>query len=331
MPEHIHDKGYKRILSKKENFLSLLRDFIAEPWVFDLKPDDLELVDKEFITAEFKGKEADVIYQVNRKNEKMLFYCLIELQSSVDHTIPFRLLVYMVELLKRVFDDTEPIIRERADFRLPAIIPIVLYNGAGKWTAVKSFKEYLGGTEVEKNRLIDFSYILLDVNRYRESDLLEISSVIASVFALDRMQDKESINKIFTAIFKRHKKMNADEMNDLLEWIEDVLTKKAGNQETIREAIKYMRGGDENMMTYALEILLDEIKEEGMEEGLEKGMEKGVAKGRAEGIAEGIAEGVARGHAEVARNLLGLNMPIEQIIAATGLTQEELEALSKKE
>jgi hypothetical protein len=70
MPEHIHDKGYKRILSKKENFLSLLRDFVAEPWVLYLKSDDLELIDKEFITAEFKGKEADVIYQHERRRRR---------------------------------------------------------------------------------------------------------------------------------------------------------------------------------------------------------------------------------------------------------------------
>lgn len=32
--------------------------------------------------------------------------------------------------------------RERADFRLPAVVPIVFYNGSERWTAVRSLKEY---------------------------------------------------------------------------------------------------------------------------------------------------------------------------------------------
>jgi hypothetical protein len=41
LPENIHDKGYKQMLSKKANFLSLLRNFIDEPWVRELKEETL--------------------------------------------------------------------------------------------------------------------------------------------------------------------------------------------------------------------------------------------------------------------------------------------------
>ena len=46
---------------------------------------------------------------------------------------------------------------------------------------------------------------------------------------------------------------------------------------------------------------------------------------RFEGKAEGIIEGVS----SVAINLLKMNLPIEQIIAATSLTREEIAALSE--
>jgi predicted transposase/invertase (TIGR01784 family) len=42
---------------------------------------------------------------------------------------------------------------------------------------------------------------------------------------------------------------------------------------------------------------------------------------------EGRAEGHTEGRTDVARNLLKMNMPIEQIIDATGLTRDEVEAL----
>ena len=59
------------------------------------------------------------------------------------------------------------------------------------------------------------------------------------------------------------------------------------------------------------------------------------AEGRAEGITEGIAEGIERGIAEgvanVARNALKRGMSIDEVIDITGLTREEVEALSKAE
>ncbi len=50
-------------------------------------------------------------------------------------------------------------------------------------------------------------------------------------------------------------------------------------------------------------------------------------KARADGLAEGIEQGLAEGRVAVARNQLTLNLPLEQIITATGLNREEIEAL----
>ena len=54
---------------------------------------------------------------------------------------------------------------------------------------------------------------------------------------------------------------------------------------------------------------------EGKQEGIEEGMEKGIEKGRQEGMQD------------VARSLLKINLPIENIVATTGLTIEEIKKL----
>ena len=67
------------------------------------------------------------------------------------------------------------------------------------------------------------------------------------------------------------------------------------------------------------------------EAALAKGKAEGEAKGRAEGEAKGRAEGEAKGRAEgradTARNLLRMGLGISQITEATGLSQDEIEAL----
>ena len=64
-----------------------------------------------------------------------------------------------------------------------------------------------------------------------------------------------------------------------------------------------------------------------LEEATKKALTEGRAKGRAEGKAEGRAEGRAEGMLEVAKNLLSMDIPILQIMQATGLTQEQIKGL----
>ena len=57
------------------------------------------------------------------------------------------------------------------------------------------------------------------------------------------------------------------------------------------------------------------------------GRAAGLVEGEAKGRATGLVEGEAKGHANVARNLMKMNMPIEQIAIVTGLTTAEIKAL----
>ena len=58
---------------------------------------------------------------------------------------------------------------------------------------------------------------------------------------------------------------------------------------------------------------------EGLAKGLEKGIEKGIEKGREEGIYSKAIE--------TAKKLIGMNLSIENIAKATGLSKEEIEKL----
>ena len=66
----------------------------------------------------------------------------------------------------------------------------------------------------------------------------------------------------------------------------------------------------------------------GMAKGMAEGEAKGMAKGRAEGKAEGRAEGKAESRLEIAKNLLSIQIPHEQIAMATGLSLAEVEGLA---
>lgn len=55
---------------------------------------------------------------------------------------------------------------------------------------------------------------------------------------------------------------------------------------------------------------------------------EGLVEGRAEGLAEGIAKGRSETLAEVAKNLLSIGTPIDSIMKATGMTEDEIKNLA---
>ncbi|WP_294153707.1 flavodoxin domain-containing protein, partial [uncultured Clostridium sp.] len=59
---------------------------------------DAELVDFESISAEEAAneeKEADIVYKAEAQGKEVVFYILLEFQSSVDYTMPLRLLLFL--------------------------------------------------------------------------------------------------------------------------------------------------------------------------------------------------------------------------------------------
>jgi len=79
----------------------------------------------------------------------------------------------MVEIWGNVLKETDKKEVRRKDFRLPVIIPCVLYNGSNNWTAKKSFKETLFKFEQFGEFVLDFKYILIDIRRYKDEELLD--------------------------------------------------------------------------------------------------------------------------------------------------------------
>ena len=69
--------------------------------------------------------------------------------------------------------------------------------------------------------------------------------------------------------------------------------------------------------------------EEGREEGRKEGRKEGLKEGRKKGIEEGRKEGLKEGRADVARNLLSIEMPLEDIAKVTGLEIKDIEQLKK--
>ena len=119
------DKSLKTLFSVKKQFIELIKTFVKEEWVKEIKEENIELADKEFIMPNMHEARADLIYRV--KNED-IYFILLEFQSTKDRKMPYRLLSYMLEIWRKYEKE-----------KLPVVIPCVLYTGKEKWN-IKTFR-----------------------------------------------------------------------------------------------------------------------------------------------------------------------------------------------
>ena len=311
-----HDKGYKYLLSFKKVFLQLLNNFVKQGWVDKINEDDIIKVDKSFIAQDFQNKEADIVYSVKINNQNVLFYMLMELQSTVDYLMPFRLLVYMLEIWRAFFKDIDARISDNKSFKFPHIIPFVLYNGESKWTVAKSFKETL----IQNNELLksalDFKYILLDVSSFEDKDLLEISNVISSVFFIDKIKDKDKLAERLEIALDNMKGKKWD-IQIFITWFKNVVQRNQSKEmnRVLNKIIEQSIGGEENM-EHAIERILREEREGGIEEGREKGRK------------EGREEGMEKGKVEITREMIHKKINIHTIAEITKFSVEKIQEIA---
>lgn len=309
-----HDKGYKYLLSSKKVFIDLLRSFVKQGWVEQIDETNVIKVDKSYILQDFADKEADLVYRVNVKEQEVIFYVLLEMQSSVDFQMPFRLLLYMVEIWRDILKNTDKNEAARKDFRLPVIVPIVLYNGKQEWTAARTYKEILNAYELFSDHVLDFSYILLDVNRYTEEELLQVSNVIGTVFLLDQHIDDERLRTRLGKLVYTLKYLTPEEFQLFRSWLIHIFVERVPYEirEETRKVIEQTKEGEVETMMHNLERTLDDM--------IEKAEARGKDKGRTEGKLEGKLE--------VVKNLLRLGITdIDKLSEAADLPKEEIEKL----
>jgi predicted transposase YdaD len=224
IPHDVYDRGYKLLLSFTKIFQQLIEGYVKGDWRNRLDYAKSQRIDKSFILKGLEKQETDVLYKVpllGEQGKDVFLYVLIEQQSTVDYSLAFRILIYMGEIWTDFYKNTEEKLRRQKRFRWPAIFPIVLYNGAGTWTAAASLIELIEHGEVFKDFIPNFKYHLVDVSHYEESTLKQMGNSLAGVFLLE--QERDSKEQLEMALKEALEIVNNEPDEELwkaiIEWI----------------------------------------------------------------------------------------------------------------
>jgi len=328
-----HDSGYKMLFSNHEMVRQLLTSFVDEDWIHELEFATLERIDKSFVSDKFEERESDIIYKVNLKGSEVYIFILLEFQSTVDRFMALRMLRYIAELY-------EYLVRNHKFKKLPAVFPVMLYNGDKKWTAPDELDNLIENT-IPGVYIPRFRYYKIAENEFDREFLIKLNNSVAALFYTENCQAKELQHEINTIVelirgerpeeykmfigWLAYRFSGNPELVDEIKSIEEVKTMLSTSLKKYGEELK--REGFEQGIAKGIEKGI----EKGMQRGIKKGIEKGIEKGMERGIKKGIEKGIEKGKIDTAKVMLARNMPLKEIAEITGLSLDTIEKLKDQE
>lgn len=170
-------------------------------------------------------------------------------------------------------------------YKIPVVIPIVLYTGREKWNA----EIFINKIEDERFKNIDFlKYNLIDINNYNNEDFLKSDSFIEKIMLIEKSKGwEELVNNLDKIILSLN---NKQDKKFLISIIDLTLREKIGDTKA-NNLIKRLKGEDDNMLA-VLEMIREENKML---------------------IEQGKKEGKIENNKEIAKKMLNEKMPIKLI------------------
>ena len=299
-----HDKIFRIVLSNKKDACKFIKSIIN--FKSEITENDLELYKTNFVTSEFKNKEADVIYKL--KNKKT--FILIEHQTKVDYSMSYRILSYQHEIIRSSIDTSKIYLK---NYNWPTVIPIVLYTGKRRWNA----KTSLTNTQTDDSMLPLSNYYLIDINNYSIETLLKDDLLISKLMILEKSRTNKELANNLELIIPKIKK---EDKNFITNIINLILERKIGKTKA-KENMNKLSGGEEKMLA-CIEMLREEERNN-IRKGIKIGESRGIKLGQKIGEKRGLEKN-KKDKMEIAKKLLARNFSIEEIAEITGLTKQEL-------
>ena len=258
-PHHAHDKSIRMFLKDKTEAVNFINKVLYNKSKEPIKENEIEEHTEDFITIDYKDKEADIVYKDNREEGS---YFLIEHQTKIDPYMPFRIAEYALEII-------------RMEYRkgiMAEVTAIVLYTGKENWKVPLR----LGKKPRNDNQI--GTYSLYELNKHEDTELIKDGKALSIGLVLERAINSKNLVEKLNEILGMQLNLSKESRNLINIYITNVLKGILGEEET-KEIIKRLNKEkeEENNMFMLEETLRNEMmenKRNGIEIGIKTGKEE---------------------------------------------------------
>ena len=250
----------------------LLRAFVSGD---ELDADDfstLEKLSSEYVSDELLKRHGDTVWRLQVGGDWAYLLVLLEFQARDDRYMALRILSYTSLLYQEL-------VRNKAldkQGRLPAVVPVVLYNGTPPWQAPREVGDLI--PKVGK-WLAPFQpsqrYVVVDEQHVGE-DAVPVGNLMRAVLGLEQSRTPADLARIAGALTEwLAGEGNAELRRVFIDWLRSLMEQvtPAGEELPAMASLEEVTMTTEERLREWPKQFLRQGREQGIEQGIEQGLE----------------------------------------------------------
>ena len=283
------DEFYKIVFSFPRLVRDLVRGFLPETLTADLDLGRMEALPASYVSDDWRRRHGDRVWRIPYRRDRgwppgAYVALLLEFQSTVDATMPVRMLVYSGLLFQELLRGREGLPGERS---LPHVLPMVVYNGRRRWSTALSVEALaLPVSAVTDDLQPRQSYVVLD-EWQRSADDLPSGNLISSLIGLETGEGEALDRAVAELARLLDDPVDAQIRRSFSDWIERLRphrTPVQGRSYTamlMEEPMTLLESVNERLQKY-----YDRLEREAIVKGIEQGIEQGTRRAREQLLVE---------------------------------------------
>jgi predicted transposase/invertase (TIGR01784 family) len=189
---HPNDGYFKAVFSSPAHSAEFFQSHLPGAAVAVIDWSSLENVSSAYVSEDIQLSHSDLVFSARAGSQKVLLYLVFEHQTTVDRTMPLRLLQYSARLLAKH--------NKEQGLPLPVIIPYVLHQGPETWNVSTRLEDLYSLPEPLHTAFLPFlprfQHGLLDLSLY-DPDTEEQYSAQRVVLQLMKMAREKKLLEFF--------------------------------------------------------------------------------------------------------------------------------------
>lgn len=192
-----YDDGYRFLFSQPGMVRDLVRGYLAEEWTGWLDLDTLERQEELNREPALELLDEILVWRLRWQGGSSWVHLLLKPQVEEDPAMALRMGLYR-EL------HYHELLRRRASARLPVVLPLVLYCGAGRWQAPRDALElFLPLLPALQRHAPRTRYLLLDAAHDPVSDKAEADNLVSLLCRLERSRTPDAVDGLLERLVAR--------------------------------------------------------------------------------------------------------------------------------